>query len=174
MRALRLLGLFALATTAFAAGTPPSAESLLKAAEIKAGHEHKNVFLVFHASWCGWCHKLDDLMTGAEFKHAFDKSYVIVHVTILENEPAQKLNENPGGKELYTSLGGGDGIPFFAIFNPKGTKLGDSNAPKNIGYPAEPNEVVHFMDLMQKTSHMTAQEQAALRAYLSQKPTSGH
>src|SRR5579862_8782856 len=170
MKAFRLLGLLALVTTVWAAPVPPAAESLLKTAEVKAGREHKNVLLIFHASWCGWCHKLDDLLNSAEFKGAFDKSYEIVHVTVQEN-PAHKADENPGGEALLDSLGGKNGgIPFFAIFNPRGAKLGDSLAPTNIGYPSEPNEVSHFMGLIGSTSHFTVAEQAALREFLSKKP----
>lgn len=169
MKAHRLVGLAALLTTALAAPTPPSAQAMLKAAEVKAGHGHKNVLLIFHASWCGWCHKLDDLLNSEQFKSAFDGSYVIVHVTVLENE-SHKADENPGGDDLLNSLGGKDGgIPFFAIFSPQGTKLGDSLAPKNIGYPSEPAEVDHFMGLMKTTSHMSAKQQAALRSFLTSK-----
>ncbi|MHB8635160.1 MAG: thioredoxin family protein [Fimbriimonadaceae bacterium] len=169
MKALALIGIFAIATSAWSSPAPMTAEAMLNAAEAKAGQEHKNVLLIFHASWCSWCHKLDDLLGSTQFKRAFDKSYVIVHVTVLE-DAAHKADENPGGADLLASLGGKDGgIPFFAIFNPHGAKLGDSLAPTNIGYPAEPKEVAHFMDLMRKTSHMTPAEQASLKAFLSAK-----
>ena len=169
MRTLSLLGLLAIVTSAWAAPTPPAAGTLLKSAEVKAGREHKNVLLIFHASWCGWCHKLDDLLNSAAFKPAFDKSYVIVHVTVLE-DAAHKADENPGGQALLDSLGGkSGGIPFFAIFDPTGAKLGDSLAPTNIGYPSEPSEVTHFMGLMKRTSHMTAGQLIELKAFLSKK-----
>lgn len=169
MKALRLLGLLALVTTALAAPTPPAAGTLLKSAEVRAGREHKNVLLIFHASWCGWCHKLDDLLNSAEFKAAFDKSYVIVHVTVQE-DAAHKADENPEGDALLDSLGGkGGGIPFFAFFDPKGTTLGNSLAPTNIGYPSAPNEVTHFMGLIKTTSHMTNAQQAALQTFLSKR-----
>jgi thioredoxin-related protein len=169
MKALRLIGLLVLATAAWAAPAPPAATSLLKTAEDRAGLEHKNVLLIFHASWCGWCHKLDDLLNSAAFKSDFDTSYVIVHVTVLEDDK-HKADENPGGMDLLASLGGKDGgIPFFAIFDPTGQKLGDSLAPTNIGYPSEPKEVVHFMGLMKSTSKMSEAEQDKLRAFLSKK-----
>ena len=169
MKVLRLLGLLAMATTVWAAPAQPSARELMQAAEMKAGREHKHVLLIFHASWCGWCHKLDDLLNSSDFKAGFDKSYVIVHVTVQEDK-AHLADENPGGAELLDSLGGKDGgIPFFAFFNPHGAKLGDSLAPKNIGYPSDPKEVDHFMGLMRATSHMTQAEQTALRAFLNKK-----
>lgn len=169
MRAFRLFGIAAVLASGAAMAAPPSATAMLKTAELKAGREHKNVLLIFHASWCGWCHKLDDLLNSQQFQPAFASSYVIVHVTVEEN-PAHKADENPGGEALLDSLGGKNGgIPFYAIFNPKGAKLGDSLAPTNIGYPSEPNEVAHFMDLMKATSHMSTAQQEALQAFLSKK-----
>ena len=170
MKALRLLGLLALVTSAWAGPAPLAANTMLQSAEVTAGQVHKNVLLIFHASWCGWCHKLDNLLNSGEFKASFDNSYVIVHVTVRENDPVHKADENPGGEDLLDSLGGkNEGIPFFAIFDPKGNKLGDSLAPANIGYPSEPNEVAHFMGLMKSTSHMTAAQLAQLQGFLSKK-----
>jgi len=33
---------------------PPSASSVMSAAQAEAGSQHKAVLLIFHASWCGW------------------------------------------------------------------------------------------------------------------------
>src|SRR5579872_6136066 len=99
MKALRLLGLLLLTVPAWAGSHAATADELLKTAEIKAGHENKKVFLIFHASWCGWCHKLDDMLNSADFKSDFDKSYVILHVTVLE-DPKHLADNTPGGEEM--------------------------------------------------------------------------
>ena len=167
MKVARLISLLPLFVSAWA-GTPPSADNVLKQAERQAGRGHQNVLLIFHASWCGWCHKFDDLLNNPQFKQQFDSSYQIVHMTILE-DPAHKADENPGGEDMYKHLGGGDGIPYFVIFSPAGKVLGDSRNPKNIGYPGEPDEVTYFMGLMRKTSHMSAAQLSSLQAFLSKK-----
>mgnify|MGYP003704433627 CR=1 FL=1 len=44
----------------------PPARQVLDAALTKAKAEHKNVFVHFSASWCGWCHKLEAFMKTDE------------------------------------------------------------------------------------------------------------
>lgn len=169
MKVTRALAACLVLSSAIAWGAVPPARSLLKSAEIKAGHEHKNVLLIFHASWCGWCHKMDDLLNSAQFKPAFDHSYVIVHITVLEDK-AHLADENPGGADLLSELhGAGEGIPYYVVFNPRGEALADSRNPKNIGYPSEPAEVDFFMSIMKKTSHMSATELSDLQSYLGKK-----
>ncbi len=167
MKALRFAALLLLTVPAWAHAPAVTATTMLKSAQAQAEKEHKNVFLIFHASWCGWCHKLDAMLNSPDFKADFDSSYVIIHVTVLEDK-AHEADNTPGGMEMLDSLGGKDGgIPFFAFFDAKGNKLGDSLAPTNIGYPSEPGEVAHFMGIIKATSKMSADEQAKLQAFLS-------
>ena len=36
-----------------------SAKEILSEAYSLAAKENKKVFIMFHASWCGWCHRMD-------------------------------------------------------------------------------------------------------------------
>ncbi|WP_353097987.1 thioredoxin domain-containing protein [Empedobacter brevis] len=36
-----------------------TATEILTKAQNQAKVENKNVFLIFHASWCGWCKKME-------------------------------------------------------------------------------------------------------------------
>jgi thioredoxin-related protein len=38
---------------------PQSADEILKTTFEQAKLENKNVIIMFHASWCGWCKKMD-------------------------------------------------------------------------------------------------------------------
>lgn len=40
-------------------GAQDTASDILKNASKKAKLENKNVFVMFNASWCGWCKKMD-------------------------------------------------------------------------------------------------------------------
>jgi len=131
----------------------PTAESILSAAYKQAAKENKNVFVLFNASWCGWCKKIDESMSDKTTKKYFDTSYVIVHLTVQEN-PLNKNKENPGAAEVLKKYKGQDaGLPFFIVVDKKGKLLGDSFADnENMGCPASANEVASFIVLLKKSS----------------------
>lgn len=136
--------------------SPKPADELLATARASAAKHHKVTLVMFHASWCGWCKRLDAVMSRPEFKKMFESNYAIVTLDVLENGPKVAELENPGGRELMKSLGGEkSGLPFYAWLDADGKKIADSNAmPKeqNIGYPGEPDEIEAFMALIQKTA----------------------
>ena len=82
---LALVGGRAMAQTETA--TPLPAAQLLSAAQKQAGKEHKNVLVMFHASWCGWCKKLEAVMDRPEYKKLLADNYVIVPLDVMENGP---------------------------------------------------------------------------------------
>jgi thiol-disulfide isomerase/thioredoxin len=152
--------------------TPEPAAKVMEAAYKQAAKEKKNVMVVFHASWCGWCKKFDASVTDPACKDFFDKSFVIVHLTILENGDMKKL-ENPGAIDIYNNNGGkGGGIPYFLIYDKTGKLLADSKirpagaAPDakalNMGCPASEEEVAAFVEVLKKTSKITDKEAVAI------------
>jgi hypothetical protein len=136
--------------------------------------------VMFHASWCGWCKKLDEVMSRPEFKKMFEANYELVTLDVLENGPKVAELENPGGKAYMKELGGEkSGLPFYAWLDADGKKIADSNAmPKdqNIGYPGEPAEIEAFMALIKKTApHWSEADQKSLHDYLvANAPKSAH
>jgi len=142
----------------------PSADAVLKEACSKAAKENKKVMIIFHASWCGWCRKMDTSLNDPSVKPYFDKSYVITHLTIDES-PEKKILENPGAKELNEKWGGKDqGIPFWVIMDKDGKILADSQREpgKNVGCPAAAEEVAHFVNVLKKTSSINEAQVAAV------------
>lgn len=143
--------------------TPPSAETLLKEASKTAAKEKKQVFVMFHASWCSWCHKMDTLLSKPAVSPLIEKNYVVKHIVVQE-APAKKNLETPGGLELLTKYNGDkQGIPFWVILDKNGKLLADSRVRKegsdtpgdNTGCPATKEEIEYFVKTLKTTSSLT-------------------
>ncbi len=147
------------------AQTVPSASDVLTPVYAKAQASGKKVLLIFHASWCGWCRKMDSSLVDPSIKTAINRSYEIAHLTVLES-PNKKALENPGGMELLNKLGGAEqGLPYWAVLNADGTLLHNSQYKpgENTGCPANAVEVNYFVDVLKKTSKMTEGELEKVR-----------
>ena len=151
--------------------TPEPASRILDEAYSQAKNEKKNVMVIFHASWCGWCKKMDASINDPACKDFFDKSFVIVHLTILESANNKNL-ENPGAEDIFNENGGkGGGIPYFLIYDANGKLLSDSKMTvgtgadakrSNIGCPATDQEVAAFINILKKTSKINEKEATAI------------
>lgn len=162
---------FSLTTLGFGQATLPSADAVLKQAYAQAKKENKKVLLMFHASWCGWCKKMDTSLNDVTCKKLFDDNYVIAHLDVLE-QPAKANLENPGSlDQLKAFKGEKSGLPFWVILNADGKLLADSqirpsgatlDTPgESMGCPAAENEVAYFVGLLKNTSKLN-QEQLAV------------
>jgi len=156
-----MLFFFVLSVRINAQAPPESADKIMQAAYKQASKENKNVFVIFHASWCGWCRKMDSAMMESSIKPFFDNNYVITHLIVYESKGKETL-ENPGALELLTKHGGNDqGLPYWFIFDPKENLLADSrmqyagkNKLDNSGCPANEEEVANFIKVLKKTSSL--------------------
>ena len=151
---------------------PLPATLVLKEAVNKATKENKKILLIFHASWCGWCHKMDSSLNDPACKDFFDKHYVIRHITVQESKGKESL-QNPGGESLLNDLGGKDnGLPYWAIFDSYGeflynskmnTKQADGTIKGvNVGCPSEDAEVKYFIELLIMTAPLSLEQQNAI------------
>ena len=143
------------------AQTGPSATEILKEATQAAGKENKKVFVMFTASWCGWCKRMDKSMDDEDCKKYFDENFIIRHFVVDESADKKSL-ETPGAVEFRKKYGGeGQGIPFWLIFDKEGNLLADSMRPdgstgqkQNTGCPAEIAEVSYFISVLKKTTNL--------------------
>lgn len=151
--------------------TTPSAATIVKEASTKAKKEKKQVLLIFHASWCGWCHRMDSLITKTSLAKTFDKHFVLTHVTILEHKPERKKDENPGGMDLFEQYGGNanTGIPYWAVLDANGKLLANSRLKglnedltgvngDNVGCPGTSDEIAYWTTVLTKTANFTQKE----------------
>lgn len=141
----------------------PAAKEVLDAAYKQAKAQHKNVFIIFHASWCGWCHKMDTAMADPAIRNYFSDNYVITHLDVQEQD-AKKYLENEGADKLLEDFKGDkQGIPFWVVLDKDGKLLADSKMRKpgegpdggnNVGCPAQKDEVEYFISVLKKTSRL--------------------
>jgi thioredoxin-related protein len=160
-------------SAAHAQQAPLSAGEIMKEAYAAAVKEDKKVFVMFHASWCGWCHKMDASMNDQACKKFFDDNFVIRHLVVFESAGKKNL-ENPGALEMLTKYeGANEGIPFWLVFDKNGNLLADSrmpapatapnNIPQNTGCPASKEEVEYFIEVLKKTTSLNDEQLDSIR-----------
>lgn len=145
---------------------PPSAEAILKEATQQAAQQHKKVFILFHASWCGWCHRMDSLMNNADCKKLFNDQFVVRHLTVKESKDKKYL-ENPGADALLAKYHGENkGIPFWLIFDANGKLVADClmDSGENTGCPATKEEVAHFIKVLKQTTSLNDGQLAVIES----------
>ncbi len=120
----------------------PTAKQILEKAYQQAKAENKNVLLIFHASWCGWCKRMEGNMENPLVEEYFDRNFVKTFLTVQET-PNKKNWETPGGEDVLNEFGGkNQGLPYWLILDSDGKLLADSKVNgQNIGCPADEEEV---------------------------------
>ena len=164
--------LLATITSLFAQKVPLSSDEIMKEAFTSAKKQNKKVLVMFHASWCGWCHKMDTSLNDASVKRFFDNNFIIRHLVVSESKGKENL-ENPGALEMLTKFEAKDeGIPFWLIFDKDENFLADSRMKSksngvekliNTGCPASKEEVDYFIEVLKKTTELNDDELQIIR-----------
>jgi hypothetical protein len=159
--------------------TGATADDILSLAESPAAAAHKNVLLVFSASWCVPCHMFEAFLRDPEAGPILRQYFVPARIDVGEEARGRNGRNTPGGEKMMLSFTGGrtEGYPFFVFLTAQGSPLVnsliDGRSGKNIGYPAAPQEIDWFMTMLrQSTPAMTPTETKTIRKWL-QKHTHG-
>jgi thioredoxin-related protein len=166
---------FLMCIAAQAAQQRPSADQVLAAAKSAAVEQHKDIFLVFGASWCAPCHQMEKFMEDGKIRPLLEKYFVITSLSIEEEHGKHPELNSPGGERLVADFGGQNAdVPFIVILDDEGQLLVNSNRPvngkpngENVGYPALPVEIDWFMQMLKKTvPSMTAPDARTIENWL--------
>jgi thioredoxin-related protein len=159
---------------------PTPANQVFEDAKARAAQQQKLIFLVFGASWCGPCHRMDSFLAAPETGQILGKYFVLAKLNVEEKAGKHPELESPGGEDLALKLGGSNakgrviGVPFFLFLDANGEPIVDSKRPvegrpggANIGYPAKPEEIDWFMTMLKKAvPSMTADESHTIDEWL--------
>lgn len=143
----------------------PKASKIMRIAYKKAKKEDKNVLLMFSASWCGWCKRMDKNINNEKVKAYFDKNFVTTHLIVKESKDKKHL-ENIGAMDILKEhKADKGGIPFWVIYNKKKNVVTNSKDEKgnNLGCPATVKEVTEFIKKLKKAAPMSIAEEAAIK-----------
>lgn len=160
---------------------PLNADQVLAVAKSQAAKENKRIFLIFGASWCEDCHRLDAFLATPEIHTIFDKHFVITRITVAEENGGNPALNNPGGLDLLIKFGGvgpggASGVPYICILNYKGkpivssrVSLNGENTPfKLLGFPSDPGEIDQFMAMLSKGSpSLTTKDAQVVKDWLN-------
>lgn len=135
----------------------------------KAATQNKSAIIIFHASWCIWCKRLDASLNDKKVKKLFARYYIIDHLVIEESKGKEQL-ENAGGEDFLKKWGGLDqGLPFWVVMDSHGEvkatsmyKAPGKSKAENIGCPAAPDEVSYFLEILKNTSTLTSKQLAKI------------
>jgi thioredoxin-related protein len=146
------------------AAEPRDATQALKDALAAASSDGKLVFLHFGAPWCGWCHRLDDFLADRDIQPILSQDFVDLKVDI------ERMTKGKVVQEQFRKSADG-GIPWFAFLDSTGKVLATSDGPKgNIGFPAAPEEIEHFLGMLEgHTKRMSVQQIAEIAKKLRNK-----
>ena len=154
---------------------PATADALFTQARAAAKVEHKNVLLVFSASWCGPCKLYERFLQDAQMKSITEKAFVIQRIDVGERPHDPNHADTPGGVDLRAALGakGDPGYPFLVMTSENGTPIVNSyrngDTESNIGYPAVPVEFDWYIEMLKRASpSLTSADLLATRTWLQQ------
>ncbi len=139
----------------------PTAQEVLSDAIAEAKSTHKKVFLIFHASWCHWCHVLDTAMNESGSKPFFDKNFVVAHI-VAHEDATYLLKQNLGADAMMVKYQGVDkgGIPFWVVIDEQGKLLVHFT-----GFPAPQykDDYGKFEKILRETANASDEDLAAIK-----------
>jgi thiol-disulfide isomerase/thioredoxin len=152
-----------------------TADAMFAQAKATAKAEHKNVLLVFSASWCGPCKHYEQFLQDPAMKAITEKAFLVLRIDVGERPNDPNHMDTPGGVALRTALGAKEdaGYPFLMMTNENGAPIVSSyrngDPDNDIGYPAVPTEFDWYIEMLKRAApSLSPADLAATRNWLQQ------
>lgn len=168
-----LTGAAALGLTGFGASVAhavpaPATEEWRRQIDLAQG-EGKRLFMLFYASWCGYCRLFDMLLADPEASAIINREFKVFHMRALERTEALKARQIAGADEMYRRFATPTaGLPFYVVFDGAGEPVVTSIAPdsgENIGFPVAKHDLDQFEKIMKRGApKLTREDLATLRS----------
>lgn len=167
-----LTGAAALGLTGFGGGVAhavpaPARDEFQRQVGLAAG-EGKRLFLLFYASWCGYCRLFDRLLSDPQAAPIIYREFKVFPMRAMERTDALKARQIVGSDDMYRRFATPtSGLPFYVVFDGAGEPVVSSLAPDsgvNIGFPVAKRDLDRFEKIIhQGAPKITAAELATLR-----------
>jgi thiol-disulfide isomerase/thioredoxin len=165
-----VLGIACLAPVSARGAAPVAADDeVRRELELSKG-EGKRLFLLFYASWCGYCRLFDRFLADPAAAAIINREFRILHMRTLERSAAQKALQLAGADDVFTRFAKtpAAGLPFFVVFNGEGGPMATSLSPRdgrNIGFPIGKGDLDVFEKILARVAPaITTAELGVLRA----------
>lgn len=132
--------------------------------------EGKKLFLLFYASWCGYCRLFDRFLADPAAAAIINREFRILHMRTLERSAPQKALQLDGADDVFARFAKtpAAGLPFFVVFNGDGGPMATSVSPRdgrNIGFPIGKGDLDVFEKILERVApRITTAELGVLRA----------
>ncbi len=108
-------------------------DHLLRDTETIASSQHKNVLLIFSASWCGSCHSLESFLADPVMRPLFDRNFVRLVLDDGEHSDDTRHHNTIGADHLRVSFHGTDaGLPFIVMLDRSGKAHRGFSSPRMV------------------------------------------
>lgn len=115
---------------------------------------NKKLFMVFGWEGCSWCRIFDKYHEDSTVHAILSNYFMIAKVDMMKSK---------AGVDLYKTYGK-EGTPSWTIFDATGQVVIDSddNGKGNVGYPAQENELAHYVRALKKAVPVISEQECTV------------